>query len=247
MVYFRDGGETLLMRRLTIVHFILVLCVLSILASPISTFAARTPLFVGLFMSPLAAPTSLADFRRAIASSIDRQAVISAARQSIKEPSEIIPATGVLDPRLPRYSDGTSFLYAHDPTEAQRFLSSVGWGEPLTITVVTGNPSRSHLQASAGVIGRNIHDVLGLEVSYRYLTPDEAAPYIDSGTLALFIGAWHSGYPSGSTPNSIGIAQVVYKHFPDVNRLVASGDAAAIQRVLLEQALVVPLYFTVSQ
>jgi ABC-type transport system substrate-binding protein len=235
------------MRRSALSCCILVLGALLALVSPVSTYAAQTPLFVALFMSPAAAPTSLADFRRAIASSIDREAVVSAAQRSASDPMTISPATSVLDPRLPGFSDGGSLLYPYNPAEAKRFLSNVGWTDPITITIVSAHPSATHIKAVVDVIGRTIQDTLGLKVSYRYLTPKEAQPYIATGSLPLFIAAWVSGSPSGATPNSIGIARFVYGRLPDIARLAGSNDATAVQRALLQQALVVPLYFTVLQ
>jgi ABC-type transport system substrate-binding protein len=195
----------------------------------------------------MVAPTSIIDLRRAIALSIDREALISATRRVAAESANIAPATSLLDPKLPGFEDGAPFIYPYDPQQAQQLASSIGWSNPLTITVAGQFAKTREAQITEDILARGIQATTKLQVTYRAMEAREAAPHIAAGSLPIVLAAWMSGFPRGTTPNSISIAQSAFAQLPEIRKLVDSGNAAETQKALLQQALVVPLYFMTIQ
>jgi hypothetical protein len=65
-----------------------------------------------------------------------------------------------------------------------------------------------------------------------------------TGTAAVYILGWWSasddfGYPSFA----LGLAHEYFMSDPDVKALVESGDVNAVEQMLLEKALLIPIFF----
>jgi ABC-type oligopeptide transport system substrate-binding subunit len=69
-------------------------------------------------------PTADANFRRAIASAIDRRALI---RDGLRQPWHT-PADGLIPPGVPGYQAQDKVAYPYDPAATQKFLAQAGYG-----------------------------------------------------------------------------------------------------------------------
>jgi oligopeptide transport system substrate-binding protein len=77
-----------------------------------------------LGLNTLAGPTANADFRRAIASAIDRQALI---RDGLRQPWHT-PAHSFIPPGVAGYQAEDHAGYGYDPAATQKFLAQAGYG-----------------------------------------------------------------------------------------------------------------------
>jgi ABC-type transport system substrate-binding protein len=222
-----------------------IVCLASPSIIPLYAQDQRLPELWYVVMSPSIAPTSIADFRRAIAYSIDRTAVASAARRSTSE--TVILASSIEDPRLPGYIDGSSDLYPYDPAKARQIIARVGWTSPLTIAIGTRTPSVFFGSIVHSIV-QSIHNSSGLQVEVRSIVPESAfLSEVHAGAVPVALVGWISvdtdyGYPS----YSLGIAHAygALMSLPEVSHPTEAHDHVLLQKTLLRNALIVPLVFS---
>jgi ABC-type transport system substrate-binding protein len=207
--------------------------------------SGKVPQLVYLALSPSIAPTSIPDFRRAIAYAIDRPAVISAVRPL--SPDALILPTSIEDPRLPGYIDASSDVYPYDPGRARQTIEQVGWRSQITIAIGTSSPDRV-LKSLSDAVAQSIERSLGVKTEVRAVTPTSTFLLeAKSGAIPLAIVGWVSsendyGYPS----YTLGIthAYSVLRSIPEVAQLLEKNDVAGLQKLLLREAFIVPLVFS---
>jgi ABC-type transport system substrate-binding protein len=210
--------------------------------------------FLGL--NAAAPPLDDLDVRRAIAHAIDRQALVN------ESPGVRREAVGVLPPGLSGYSPELKAL-AYDPQEARRLLIAAGHpdGQGLP-SIELASASKS---ASAQRVTQQIRDDLaevGIRVELVPVSWAEMGDRLSNGTAGMFLLGWvadltdpdsflRSLFETGGSGNYFRYAsrateQLLESGMQQANPVERARIYRELERQVLDQAPLVPLYHTVG-
>ncbi len=191
--------------------------------------------------------------RRAVARSIDRDAVVEAT-----DPETRAAATSLVPRVLPGYEPAACGVCGHDPEEARRIIEENEIElEPFTLTVHDGG---DHPQA-AEQVRRDVEAALGEGMlQIRTLTPAEWLEEIRGGETGFFLSGWIAEYPSPGAfldpllhPSRIGVDNLSRYADPEVSDWLEEARATVdraerydlygrVEERVLEDAPLIPLY-----
>lgn len=199
---------------------------------------ARAPATWFLGTSPKLPPSDSLAFRRAIAHAVDRQAIAKAVAPHITSVPR--PALSIQHPDLPGYNQ-TVPAYPFDPVRAKELYNESGWQGRITILV---GPSESRFgEALHGTLAESVGKSLGAPVTVQQVvnfgTLVRAAR---SGIAPLWMYGWRSDPRDFAYPSfALALAHEYFLSDPEIKALVDKGDANAVERVVLEKALLIPI------
>ena len=196
--------------------------------------------------------------RRALALAIDRQKVADVTFNNM-----LLPATGILPPRLPGYTpDDKTFPF--DPEAARAALAASSYGGPdnLPTIVLTEVGGGAEARTDTQAFLEQWRNELGISVEIRQTDFATFLADSDAGRLQMFNGGWIMDYPdpedildlkfhSESPLNDIGYSNPEVDALLDrarvepdpARRIVLYQDA---ERLIVEDVAWIPLYFSVS-
>ncbi|OLD62097.1 MAG: hypothetical protein AUI83_00100 [Armatimonadetes bacterium 13_1_40CM_3_65_7] len=195
--------------------------------------------FIGL--NPTLPPADLPDFRLALAYAIDREAVTRAAAANTKSGTPM-PAGNIQHPNLPGYNPAVRG-HSYDPAKAKALYIQSGWTSPINI--LTGSSTGSWVIAVDDAVTGSIRSSLGAKVSLaRVANFATLVSATKSGKVPIWMYGWGSdpqdfGYPSFA----LGLAEGHFMSDPDIRALVEKGAAQAVEQMLLDRALLIPIIF----
>ena len=210
--------------------------------------------FLGL--NAAAPPLDNLDVRRAIAHAIDRKALVDESPELRRE------AVGVLPPGLSGYSPEFKAL-EHDPQKARRLLAAAGYPEGRGLPPIElASASKS---ASAQRVTQRIRDDLaevGIHVELVPVSWAEMGERLANGTAGMFLLGWvadltdpdsflRSLFETGGSGNYFRYAspateQLLERGMQQANPVERTRIYRELERQVLEQAPLVPLYHTVA-
>lgn len=204
--------------------------------------APQAPFVMFIAFSPEVSPSDSLPFRQAVAYAIDRDAVAKAVSVDPQAPI-LYPALTIQHPKLAGFNPDAP-AYGYDAAKAKTLYAQSGWRGPVTISISKA-PAGSARAAMNVAVRDSIRRTLGADVILQ------EAPSLDRllvsarrGQVPAFISGWRSdprdyGYPSFA----LGLADDLGfgKRDPDLSLLISKGDAKAVEQVLLEKALIVPI------
>ncbi|MGH9084543.1 MAG: ABC transporter substrate-binding protein [Acidimicrobiales bacterium] len=213
---------------------------------------AFAPFHAELFFGMRVSSPSLAnvEVRKAIAASIDREAIVRAVYDDLAEPlSAVIPAG------VPGHDDDRCGECRHDPERAKSILAAAfpSGGVPTVAIDFDQSPAQ---EAMAGIVADGLRKA-GIPTTLRPKPIEEYKAFVVSGAQELFSFGWIGGYVSGDayiTPLFGSAANDNLTGFgaPEVDLALATaraaGDAAAasghwggVEARVLAEAVVVPI------
>lgn len=210
------------------------------------------------------APTDDLNVRKAMILALNHEEFVQTAFQELG-----IPSYSVLSPTTWSFDEEAASLYRYDPAEAARLLEASGWvdndgdglrekeGEPLTIDYITSPIwEEAFNELLAGYLTQ-----AGFTVQMRAMDDTGIAAEASAGSYSMLYIYWTRADPSPlrilfHSENIEGGA--AYTRFSDaeLDRVLADGDTqtdeavreqdyVTAQRIIMENALVLPL-FTVN-
>lgn len=191
-----------------------------------------------LHFAPTLAPANNIAFRQALAYAIDRASV---ARSLVTlSPRVPVPATSIQHPKLPGYNPSVRG-HVFDPEKAKVLFAQSGWTGPITILV--GPQGNAFARVLAESVAQSIREVLEATVVLR--PAEDFATLLRTfrqGAAPIAIFAWGSevqdfGYPSFA----LGMAHEYFLTETDIKDLVDRRDPHAVEQLLLDRALLVPI------
>jgi oligopeptide transport system substrate-binding protein len=142
------------------------------------------------------APLDNINVRKALASSVDRQALIDFVLKGNQKPAQTWSPPGIFG-----YVDGVALGigYPYDPEAAKKYLSDAGYpgGVGLPEITLMVNTSQGH-QKIAEFIGKGWQDTLGIKVN---ITNQEWGVYLNTCATdapQVFRMGWCADYPDGN-------------------------------------------------
>jgi hypothetical protein len=197
----------------------------------VSVFAPYrpAPYLWHLGFSPTVSPADSSVFRQAVAHAIDREAVTRAVAAHYA--SGTVAASGIEHPLLPGHNSNASGP-RFDPARAKALFERSGKKGPITI--VAGRRTTRRYNTYANAVAESIGNSLGVAVHLST---------VRSGRDAVYMHGWLSeatdfGYPSFA----LGIAHEYLLSVPEVKAAVDRRDARAVERLLLDKTLIVPIF-----
>ncbi len=216
--------------------------------------AAFTPFHAELFFGMRLTSPSLAnrELRRAIASTIDREAIVSAVYPDLAEPLSGIVPDGVAGWDRASCADCG---YPHDPDKAAGILAAAFPDGPIPSVAIDFDESPAQA-AMARIIARDLEDV-GITTHLRPKPLAEYQSFVVSGAQELFSFGWIGGYQSpdaylapmfGSTSDdnltgyaAPGVDEALDAARSTADRKVQARRWADVERQVLADAVVVPV------
>jgi ABC-type transport system substrate-binding protein len=194
-------------------------------------------------------PGNVLAFRQALASAIDRAAVIEAISPYANDPRQ---AHSWTHPDLPGYN-ATITGYPYDPVAAKRFWDQLpATGRPSSIRIAirapgdpTATPAERQLMVTFNeAVSSSIARILGIPVNLEAAMDFRSlAAQIGNGGVPIYMLAYIAGPYSLQTTGgfALGFARAYVKD-PDVTAAVEAGDGARVEALLIrEKVLVIPI------
>jgi ABC-type transport system substrate-binding protein len=199
--------------------------------------ALPTVRFIGF--STQLAPGDRLECRQAVAYALDREAVARAVAPHIRQTPRA--AANFQHPALPGFDSGIRG-YAYDPARAKELFGQCGFLGAFRILV---GPSTSRfLEVYNEAVADSLRKALGVQVEWNRVSSFSVlVQAAKAGSAPVWMFAWGAeprdfGYPS----IAMGIANELVSD-PEVKLLVQKGDARAVEEMILQKALVVPVIY----
>ncbi len=214
---------------------LVTLVVLALLTVPHPSFGQSALVLQFVGFSPNVSPADKLECRQAIAYALNRSAIVSALSSQVRGIRE---AYTIQHPNLPGYNPGFA-KYRYDPTKAKDLWGQCGAAGPLTVR--TG-PSQGWQAIYYPMLKDTLETTLGASVviaagDFGALIADAKA-----GRVPIYLSGWRAergDYDPNSLPLSIGDYLV---SDPDVKAAVARRDTAVTEQLLLDKALIIPVF-----
>jgi hypothetical protein len=200
--------------------------------------AAGTPAVWFLGFSVKSRPADSLQFRQALAYGIDRDAVARAA-----SPVAFIPgaqaAGSIQPPRVPGYNAAVRGQ-TYDPAKAKELYGQSAWTGPIRILTSTStSPWNTAIQTA---LAESLSRAMGASVTYDRVA--NLSTLTRAGDASIWLTGWLAergdfGYPSVA----MGIANAYFLSDPEVGALVERKAVLELEQVLLDKALIVPMFF----
>lgn len=200
----------------------------------------QAPTLYYLGFSPSVSPADSLTFRQALATAIDRDAILTAVAPYAPRPAH--PAMSIQHPALPGYNPSVRG-YMYDGAKAKDLLKQSGWTGTIVLSVVP--PANRFRSALHDAVATSLRAALGAPLTVQPAPNFKAfADAIKSGKVAVYVVGWSSdpadfGYPSFA----LGLADFFNFPDPDLKALVAKRDVGAVEQMLLDKALIVPIVY----
>ncbi|MDR7543402.1 MAG: ABC transporter substrate-binding protein [Armatimonadota bacterium] len=197
--------------------------------------------FLGL--SPTQPPADSLTSRLAVAHAIDRDTIV---RATMAVSAMASPALSIQHPRVAGHNPAAR-VYPYDQARARERYTRSGW--TATISIMVPSPTNRFWELFNNAVADGLRNTLGASVTLQVVTPFRAlVDAVRAGQAALYMFGWASvprdyGYPSFA----LGLAHDNDIADPEIRALVEKRDAAALEQLLLERALIVPIIHYVSQ
>ncbi len=228
---------------------------------PNSTIGARYQVAPEFAVSYIAFNTNVAPFddphvRRAMGMAIDRRRIAEVTFSNM-----LAPATGILMPGLPGYTEGDKTL-PFDPDAARAELALSPYADNMPPIVITEVGAGAEARTDTQAFLEQWRTVLGLNVEIRQTDFGTFLADQDAGVLQAFNAGWIMDYPdpesildlkfhSDSTLNDVNYSN------PQVDDLLGrariEADPAArmalyqqAEEIILSEAAWLPLYFSLD-
>jgi len=216
----------------------LVFCGLLICGPPpgARTAPAGPPALWYIGFSPRLPPAESLLFRQAIAYALDRPAIATSA--AAHGPAQ--PATTIQHPDLPGYNAGVRG-YAFDPAKARELFAQAGWTAPITI--LAGPGPRPWVAAIEEAMVRSLSTTLGAVASITQVANFDALVRASrSGSAPMWTYGWYSVASDYAYPSfPLALANAYFLSDPEIKVLVERRDAIAVEQVMLDKALLIPV------
>lgn len=235
-----------MMRRVAIAMFVALLVSVVIAGDGLTAPAPVIRLDMLTFPAMLSAPADRLEVRQAVAFALDRPAIAALIPM-------LVPAAGINHPKLRGYNPQVRG-YPYDPARARALLSQASWSADSVLKIYVST-SRGYVGPEWAAVRAKIRDDLGavdIKTEYVAVPFNTVVSLIDSGTAAVIIGWASDPHDFGYPYFSVGIAHD-WK-YKDADALLAQFQQAAdqaqkdkiaqeVEQLLLDRALVVPLFF----
>ena len=226
--------------------FVLLTLLMSsaIITPPAQAQTAPAVLFIGF--SPTLPPGDSLAFRLAVAHAIDRSAAAAAAAGALRSPQGVQPASNIQHSSLPGHNPSVRG-HTLDPARAKELYRQSGWTS--SISILTSSSPAPWARAVEEVITANLRNALGATVSYaRVASFSVLTSSAGSGIVPAWKYGWSAnpkdfGYPS----MALGIAREYFMSDPEIRRLVETGAGQAVEQMLLDKGLIIPIIFYITQ
>jgi peptide/nickel transport system substrate-binding protein/oligopeptide transport system substrate-binding protein len=191
-----------------------------------------------LGVSPSMPPADSLTFRQALAYGLDREAIVKAVTPHRTQTPQV--ALGINHPKLPGYNPEVRG-YSYDPAKAKEFYSQAGWTG--SVTILASAPRNKFMEALYLAIENSLTKTLGTTVRLQPVANfDVLVNAARAGSIPVYVMGWRSdpadfGYPSFA----LGLANSFISD-PEVKTLVERGDSNAVEQILLEKALIIPIF-----
>jgi ABC-type transport system substrate-binding protein len=198
----------------------------------------QAPTLHHLGFSPSVSPADSLTFRQALAAGLDRGAIFTTVAPYAPRPAR--PAMSIQHPTLPAYNPSVRG-YVYDGTNAKDLLKQSAWTGTIVLSVAP--PANRFRSALNDAVAASLRAALGALVTVQPAPNFKAfADAIKSGKAAVYVAGWSSdpadfGYPSFA----LGLAEFSNFPDPDLKALLAKRDAGAVEQMLLDKALIVPI------
>ena len=228
---------------------------------PNSPLNPRYQVFPQFTISYIAFNTNVPPFddpnvRRALALSIDRARIAEVTFNSM-----LTPATGILMPQLPGYSEGDK-TYPFDPEAAREALAASSYGGPENLPPIVmtevGGGAEARIDTQAFV--EQWRTELGVEVQIQQTDFATFLADQDQGRLQMFNAGWIMDYPdpedildlkfhSESSLNDVNYSNPEVDSILEEARVEQNPEARMqlyqqSEEIIVEEAAWLPLYFS---
>lgn len=177
--------------------------------------------------------------RQAVAHALDREAIARTVTPAAPLPANA--AIGIQHPRLPGYNP-TVRGYRYDSARAKELFAQCGWTSPITISV--SSASDRFVTVLRASVTESLNRTLGSTISVQaFGSVGDLARAAKTGRVPVYMFGWGAdprdfGYPSFA----LGIANEVITD-SEVRALIERRDAPAVEQMLLDKALIVPIIY----
>jgi len=185
------------------------------------------------------APADKLECRQSIAYALDRETIARTVAPVAPLPTSA--AIVIQHPRLPGYNPAVRG-YRYDSTKAKELFAQCGWTGPITISV--SSASDRFVTTLRASVTESLSRTLGPAVSVQIFgSVGDLARAWKEGKIPIYMFGWGAdardfGYPSFA----LGIAHEVVND-PEVRALVDKRDAGAVEQMLLDKALIIPVIY----
>lgn len=229
-------------RRVRLTKLLFLVWCVAVLAAAAKPSATQTQAPATLFLgfSLRVPPSDSLAFRRAIGYAIDREAVASAvAPHSHRKPS---PAYSIQHPDLPGY-DAALRAFPFDSARAKELYKESGWQSGITILVGPGPAADPYRVALYDTVAESIRKTLEAPVTVqRVANFNTLVRAARSGIAPMWMYGWRSDPRDYAYPSfPLALADEYFLTDPEIKALVDKGDARAVERILLDKALIIPI------
>lgn len=209
------------------------------LAVPPRSWSQTSPGLSFIGFSRTIPPGESLEFRLALAYAIDKAAVAKVVTGYTSGGARA--AAGLQHPSLPGYNAAVRG-HAYDPTRARQLYAQSGWTAAITIMV---GPGTGYAEALNVAVSDSVQRSLGVHVGTLRISSFEAlVRETRAGRVPIWMYGWRGvprdfGYPSFA----LGLADAYFLADPEIKALVEKRDVQALEQMLLERALIIPVVF----